>query len=215
MSLLGSLGGAALSLGSNMASAFQAQSASRHMTSTQNRRAQYMYKNRYKWTMEDMKRSGLNPILAATGGFNVGSGPQIASAQSFQAPASQSLSSTALDFAKTEQSGAETEKIAEETDKIHSEINLILRQIIKTDTENKQVVQNINNLLMQYQKIGQEITSLEQKNERNAVMLKYIRKTEQNLDSLIDTLQTGQSWLQPKLKNLWEELKNEIHRGIQ
>ena len=29
------------------------------------------YQNRYRWTMDDMRKAGLNPILAASGGFNV------------------------------------------------------------------------------------------------------------------------------------------------
>lgn len=48
----------------------------------QNRQAQrrahkfaaLMYQNRYQWTMQDMQKAGLNPILAAKGGL-VGSSP--------------------------------------------------------------------------------------------------------------------------------------------
>jgi len=46
--------------------------------------AERMYKNRYKWTMEDMKRSGLNPILAVSSGMGVGNTPQLTSAKGFQ-----------------------------------------------------------------------------------------------------------------------------------
>lgn len=34
------------------------------------------YKNRYQMTVNDMAKAGLNPILASSGGFNVGSGVQ-------------------------------------------------------------------------------------------------------------------------------------------
>ena len=42
------------------------------------------YKTRYQDTMADMEKAGLNPILAASGGFNVGSGPKASTAQAFQ-----------------------------------------------------------------------------------------------------------------------------------
>lgn len=44
------------------------------------------YKKRYQWTMEDMRRAGLNPILAAaSGGFNVSGVPTMGSPGAFQA----------------------------------------------------------------------------------------------------------------------------------
>jgi hypothetical protein len=43
------------------------------------------YKNRYANTMLDMKRAGLNPILAAgSGGFNVGNSPQMSALPAFK-----------------------------------------------------------------------------------------------------------------------------------
>lgn len=47
----------------------------------------YNYQRRYQWTMQDLKAAGLNPILAASSGFHVGSGvPQVrnAPAEGFQ-----------------------------------------------------------------------------------------------------------------------------------
>ena len=41
-----------------------------------------MYKRRYQHTVADMRAAGLNPILAASGGFNVGSGPTVSKADS-------------------------------------------------------------------------------------------------------------------------------------
>lgn len=87
-------------------------------------RTREMYENRYKWTMKDMRRAGLNPMLAATGGFSVGSTPAIASAQTFKAdPINPNLGS-GFQSAKTK---AEKEKIEEET---------------KTEQERQELVKN-------------------------------------------------------------------------
>jgi len=43
------------------------------------------YQNRYQDTYTDMLKAGLNPILAASGGFNVGNSPQMSNASAFQA----------------------------------------------------------------------------------------------------------------------------------
>lgn len=39
------------------------------------------YTSRYQWTMNDMRKAGLNPILAASSGFNVGHSPTASVAQ--------------------------------------------------------------------------------------------------------------------------------------
>ncbi len=54
-------------------------------TAKQYERTKEMFQNRYKWTMEDMKRSGLNPILAVSSGFNVSGGPSVSKSSGFQA----------------------------------------------------------------------------------------------------------------------------------
>jgi hypothetical protein len=54
-----------------------------------------LYKNRYVITTADMKNAGLNPILAATGGFNVGSGMTAPIASAGQASAAMGHAATA------------------------------------------------------------------------------------------------------------------------
>ena len=69
--------GATLDAGSTAAtSAFNA------AMSKKNRQFQaYMYQNRYKMSMEDMRRAGLNPVLAAGSGLGGGSSPAGSTAQ--------------------------------------------------------------------------------------------------------------------------------------
>lgn len=58
------------------------------------------YMNRYQWMTEDLKRAGLNPILAASGGFNVSGAPTVSMAQSYQAPTPQfDMAASARDVA--------------------------------------------------------------------------------------------------------------------
>lgn len=75
--IAGGLIGGALSIGGTALSNRNAKKAAR-----KNRRFQRdMYKNRYKYTMADMRRAGLNPILAYSQG--PGSAPSGATAQTF------------------------------------------------------------------------------------------------------------------------------------
>ena len=45
------------------------------------------YKKRYQWTVRDMRKAGLNPILAASGGFQIGSNIQAPAASATMASA--------------------------------------------------------------------------------------------------------------------------------
>lgn len=63
------------------------------------------FQRRYQDTVVDMKAAGLNPILAATGGFNVSGAPTMPMAQTFQGSLSGThpISSSAKDYAETDE----------------------------------------------------------------------------------------------------------------
>lgn len=97
--------GAATQYGRSQEAAAEAWARSQKAAEIQNQRAMeaadlayqrsvQSYRRRYQWAVEDMKRAGLNPILAASGGFQVGSGvnapmsiPQMAGVQMASAQA--------------------------------------------------------------------------------------------------------------------------------
>lgn len=88
------------------------------------------YKNRYDNTMKDMKNAGLNPILAASGGFNVGSGPSAPMASS-TAP-SPHLTQYPTTSAKDYNLGAEKARTESETAKNRQSILNLKKQAEET-----------------------------------------------------------------------------------
>ncbi len=107
------------------------------------------YKRRYQDTMEDMKLAGLNPILAASsGGFNVGTAPQMQPAKAFQAPPV-NFGSSAKDVTssvkQTEESKLTIQKTAEARAK---------KGLIKQQEEN--ALKEYFNLQQQFNKITAE-----------------------------------------------------------
>jgi hypothetical protein len=99
-----------------------------------------LYKNRYQWMVEDMRKAGLNPILAASGGFNPGGGPSV-SLPSF---ASGSVSgSTAPDIAASAKAWQDTDTSKAEEDRKRAEIEKIKEERKLAAQRAKESIQNI------------------------------------------------------------------------
>lgn len=69
MSLFGSAAGAIAGGVSSIIGGMLSNSAARHAATVANKRNIYNYQHRYQWSMDDMQKAGLNPILAATQGI--------------------------------------------------------------------------------------------------------------------------------------------------
>lgn len=69
MSFLGSALGAVTGGISSIIGGALSNSAARHAATVANQRNVYNYQQRYQWSMQDMQKAGLNPMLAATQGI--------------------------------------------------------------------------------------------------------------------------------------------------
>ena len=69
MSLFGAAAGAIAGGVSSIIGGALSNSAARHAATVANQRNIYNYQHRYQWSMEDMQKAGLNPMLAATQGI--------------------------------------------------------------------------------------------------------------------------------------------------
>lgn len=146
----------ALDIGKNI----YANKAARDAASTASWKNIHAYRNRYQWTTEDMRKAGLNPILAASGGFNVGSGPTIAPAQSFQAN-SQDISSAFANMASAKKSEAEAKESAERAKKAAADAKNALAQAAKASKEIKKIQQETRNLITMHEKLIKEISLIQ------------------------------------------------------
>jgi len=104
----------------------------------------YAYQNRYNWTMQDMEKAGLNPILAASTGYQVGSGPVSGSAQSFMSggaqikPFSDSMVNTASAYKQGREGdrvAAEIQELTARADKQKEEAKVAMEDVLKKRSE--------------------------------------------------------------------------------
>lgn len=86
------------------------------------------YKKRYQHTMEDMRRAGLNPILAASGGFNVGSGPTASAPTAHMANSPETFMTNAKSVQNIDQSKATVRSILKDVEKTGGEIGKIAKE---------------------------------------------------------------------------------------
>lgn len=104
-----SVASTAMDIGKGVYMSDRANAASRENSAMSYKLSREAYKERYQDTVADLKKAGLNPILAAGGGFNVGQSVTAPMAQSFQGDTGNPYASTALQVSqkRTEKSKAE------------------------------------------------------------------------------------------------------------
>lgn len=129
----------------------QQQGAAMEAMGAQNMMNVENYKNRYQWTVEDMKAAGLNPILAASGGFSVGNAPTVSLPQMSQAP------TPMFDFGSSAKSASEISGVMAEVKKKEAEIRKIGEDTLKTIQETAESRARQNLMTKQEAQIVSEI----------------------------------------------------------
>lgn len=159
----------------NQPAANSAWAQSKEGATTQFERAKDMYKNRYQWTMKDMKKAGLNPMLAAKGGPMVGSPPTVSSAKGFMAHPSLGKTATAVrdikDSAKSVQAAfkmrAEMGLITTQERKVAAELDKVSAEVMKAQAEISRI------------RAATDLTETQRQKEKE-----LIRQTRYNADKL-------------------------------
>lgn len=153
---------------------------SKEAADVQYQRTKDLYSKRYQLTMADMKKAGLNPLLAAKG--ITGSMPSISSASSYMAPpVSGTTASSAKNWASA---GLDTQKIAESAEqvlKIREEKGLIT-------TQERVAWQTIDKVAAEVTKAQEEIRLIRKKAEKTELESQrervLIKQTQFNAEKL-------------------------------
>lgn len=155
MSILGSIGSAIGSFGSgliNSALGIGTDWAKNELISKPNAKQAYqrereLYSTRYQMTMADMEKAGLNPILAASSGFQVGSVPSVAQAQYPQGQTYAEGLSAANQVRRTD---TEIEVMRQELENKRQVIRESVARIARTRAETQVATQTEKNLVRQW-----------------------------------------------------------------
>lgn len=128
-----------------------------------------LFRNRYRWTVRDMKKAGLNPMLAATGGFNVAGGPSVSlptAAKAGDWPVAD-MSSSAKDIqelgkveADTEQSIAERDRAVAQAQESLSRTLVNIEQVAKTRADTGVAQAQERKLVEEIVKVSAEVNEI-------------------------------------------------------
>jgi len=158
------------------------------------------YKTRYQDTMADMRQAGLNPILAASGGFNVGQSVQAqkASAPMAQAPSyefasgAKDITQSGLNIAETKKKLVEIKKVRAETLKtiaqtyverakkglIKAQERELIKRVVKMEQEIWQIIQDTNKKFVEGLKVEDEIKLIQKKTAALKMQMARLSKME-------------------------------------
>lgn len=231
-SLIGPLTGGLIDLGGKYAqnqligqpNANSAFAQSKEGADTAWARQRLLYRNRYQWTARDMKRAGLNPILAASGGFSVGNAPSVSSAQGYQANQPQlSGTSSALNLAQAKKEDESVGLIKNQAlesmaraQQLFKDANLKRQQAIKTIKESRNLskteqilVRQLTNMEQEYyvkarqiEKMGTEIIEIEARTEKEQSETELVNKQKEKIGYEMELLQKQAKTLKLKLNQL-------------
>lgn len=162
-----------------------------------------MFSKRYQMMADDLRAAGLNPILAASGGFSPGGSPSVGLSSQSQAPTynAESIASSAKNFAEAKGVESEIAKRQNEIKEISANIRVkneeVALKIAQTASERKKAgliqaqeakalqeveesVQRVNYMQHQIWKIEQEVTLINKQilTESERVNLTKVQRAE-------------------------------------
>lgn len=156
--------------------------------------------NRYYRTTADMRRAGLNPILAATGGIQVGATPSV---DLPSVPQTAPVSMPDLDFGSTAKKIAEAKKAESEAGKAKEETalakNRAMSEIVsqgkmraetnKITTEEKLTFRNVINAEKQFEVLNKQLDQIQSQTALNEAERSKVEQFTENLFKIGKQLQ--------------------------
>lgn len=135
------------------------------------------YKQRYRYTVNDMREAGLNPILAATGGFSVGSSPSIQGNQSFQTNYPWTdFGNSAKNISDSQKSNQEIEESKVRTQNLLEQRKLLIQQTKHEFQKINHTRQQANLFTKQEELTQRQIFNLEQEFTKTSVLINKLNE---------------------------------------
>lgn len=133
-------------------------------------RAVNAYRNRYAWTVNDMRVAGINPIMAATGGFSVGQAPSVETPRVFKAETGRS----SFDLASSAKAFKEIDKVEKEIDLLEKKADETVANAAKIRAEQGVLTETEKKINQEYWNARQEFNHITQKAYKTAEDRKLI-----------------------------------------
>lgn len=198
-------------------------------------RSQEAYGKRYQMTMADMRAAGLNPIMAASGGFNVGNAPQASVPSMFMQSYIPNYASSAKDVGDVIKSGmqamesasesevnvASLPKIQAEVAKLNQDVSESFERVFKMRAEQglitaqeKETYVSIQERLKKIDVMSSEIFKLNQE-VRESVSRESLNYSSRALaDSNIELNKAKQGEIGALISKLGQETQNLVYESF-
>lgn len=190
------------------------------------------YSQRYQTTAKDMRAAGINPIMAATGGFSVGPSPTMQNPQAFQPAPVESFSSSAKQFGdlantmvQREKGAAETLNVIKDTQKKVAEIDKIVQDKIQSQAQTENIKMStqeswtrIVTMEMNFATIATNLTKMNQEIAQIMTQTSLTAEQRQMTAELTQKIKAEKAKLNSEYKILETELtklraRNEIYKN--